>query len=98
MILFGFTVFAFTIFVLYEQFVKRDPLESPAPDDPPEPEYTEYDGDREPDPIWDPLSETEKKAKLDKQLDDYYANNGRKVMLAWAYLFGYNKGKADKQN
>ena len=98
MILFGFTVFAFTIFVLYEQFVKGDPLDTLAPDDPPEPEYTDYDSDREPDPDWDPLSDAEKKAKLDKQLDDYYAGRGRKAMLAWAYLFGYNKGKADKQD
>lgn len=95
MFIFSFTALCFAAFVLYEQFIKKDPLDTIAPDDDPS---SEYEDEREYDPEWDDLTEEQKIEKLDNQLDEYYKSEGKQAMLAWAYIFGYNKGKASKQD
>ena len=98
MFIFSFTALCFVAFVLYEQFIKKDPLDTIAPDDNPVLDYYSDEDEREYDPEWDDLTDEQKTEKLDKQLDEYYKPDGKKAMLAWAYIFGYNKGKATKQD
>ena len=98
MFIFGFTVLCFTAFVLYEQFIKKDPVDTIAPDDDTRPdEYSDEDV-RESDPEWDALTYEQQIEKLDNQLDEYYKPTGKGNMLAWAYIFGYNKGKSSKRD
>lgn len=97
MYFFSLTAIAFLIFGAFN-FLKPDPLSLVAPPDFTSDDEYEDESDREEDPEWDNLTEDEKKAKLDNQLDEYYQHAGKKSMLAWAYLIGFNKGKGDKND
>lgn len=63
-------------------------------------ECDEYDDDSEEitddDEFFQSLSEDEKRAKLDHDLEEYYKNTGKFTILSWAYLMGRTDALKDK--
>ena len=48
------------------------------------------------DEYFQSLSEDEKRAKLDRDLEEYYKNAGKFTILSWAYIMGHNDALKDK--
>ena len=95
MFILGGVVFAFFTFTIYDNFFRKEPpIDTPLPQDfSTDDEYSD-ESESDYDEIWEGLTESEKKQLLDNQLDEYHKETGKKSMLAWASLIGFNKGRA----